>query len=475
MRTGRRIAGGCLIVLLVLLIANIVLAVAVPWIGAIEFSVLKSLVKPPKPVPFSTTPLQAQITLWQGKLYAIGPNGSTGVYNPTTGKLLATLPGLVVCSDDQLLYTAKSALSFEGVGQTHPSPLTLPFVARTSAGASLWTYSAGSQIIVQAQSSGSFVYLLLLPTGTNVSTVYSVVALNQLNGAVAWNYSGPVHVTATQFVIADTMLYLQIGAAVIALDANDGHQLWQHAAVANSITSDGERLYLLDNQALHVLSSQSGTELWSGIYQPAKFGASVLFDGVVVYFRNLDSQIVAMRARDGHTLWRSAPSSDTVRSLVAAQDGNLYLFQNDPTSAAGSKLVALRGATGQQTWETEKLAFLVSDITLIGAEQGIVYFSNAVGRSELSGLSTRLVAFSESSGTLLWQQDLAEIGGAALLTGQSLYVAALLHHRRVSGVNFSRRVTDCSDIAGLYALSATSGAIQSQHTQSFPCKYDNFF
>src|SRR5690242_1660407 len=166
MRTGRRIAGGCLIVLLALLIADIVLAVAVPGLGAIEYSVLKSLVKPPKPVPFSTTPLQAQITLWQGKLYAFGPNGSTGVYDPTTGKLLATLPGFVVCSDDQLLYTADGAASLAGDRPTRPSPLKLPFVARTSAGASLWTYSAGSQIIVQAQSSGSFVYLLLLANGT---------------------------------------------------------------------------------------------------------------------------------------------------------------------------------------------------------------------------------------------------------------------------------------------------------------------
>ena len=471
MRTGRRVAGGCLIVLLVLLIANIVLAVAVPWIGAIEFSVLKSLVKPPKPVPFSATPLQAQITLWQGKLYAFGPNGSTGVYDPTTGKLLATLPGFVVCSDDQLLYTADGAASLAGDRPTRPSPLKLPFVARTSAGASLWTYSAGSQIIVQAQSSGSFVYLLLLPTGTNVSTVYSVVALNRLNGVVAWSYSGPVHVSASQFAIAGNVLYLGIGATVIALDANGGHQLWQHAAVANSITSDGERLYLLDNQALHVLSSQSGAELWSGIYQPAKFGASVLFDDGVVYFTDLDSQIVAMRARDGHTLWRSAPSSDTVRSLVAARDGNLFLFQQDPTSAAGSKLVALRGATGQQTWATKLLA--AGEITLIGAEQGIVYFSIPLSRIESLGLRTQLVAFNEGSGTVLWQQDVPEFGGAALLAGQSLYVAAFLRHARVSGGGFSRRVTDCSVIASLYTLSATSGIIQLERTRSFPCMHDD--
>lgn len=472
MRKGRVIAGGCLVALIALFIVDCVLVVAIPGLGAIEKNTLKSLVSPPKPPPFRTSPLRASVTRWQGKLYANGSNDSTVVYDPATGAMLSTFPGVVAGSDDHLLYTANSAASIEGYFPPGAPTSVLPLVARSSSGASVWTYSAGSQGIVQMQSDGNVVYLLLRTLG--VPSMSRLVALSANNGSLVWSYASPTE--ARQFIIAHNTLYLLNREAVIAFSASDGHQIWQRPVGANSIIGDEERLYVFGSQQiLVVLSAQSGAMLWNETYQLATTGVSVLIDSGVVYFKDLNSQITARRAHDGHSLWNSGTPAGANRSLLAAHGQNLYMFENDPTSAPGGKLVALSGDTGQQTWTTKLLALSADKISLIGAEQGNLYFSNAVGYNEVSGLSTQFVALSESSGALLWQRDVPVVGGAALLSGQSLYVSTVLHHRRVSGAEFSRRVTDCADITSLYSLSATSGAIQSQRTQSFPCIRDSYY
>src|SRR5689334_11406189 len=107
----RRIKQGSLIIAAALIIANVGLILAIPYLGIVEFIAIKNLILPPSPPPYTTTPLQTQVTLWQGNLYAYGPNGGTSVFDPNTGALRSTLPGLVIGSDENLLYTSRGILN----------------------------------------------------------------------------------------------------------------------------------------------------------------------------------------------------------------------------------------------------------------------------------------------------------------------------------------------------------------------------
>ena len=86
-RVRRRLMQGCLITAVVLIGTNVLLVLAVPFLGVVEFQAAKNLISPPPPTPYATSPLQTQMTLWQGNLYAYGPNGSTSVFDPNTGAL----------------------------------------------------------------------------------------------------------------------------------------------------------------------------------------------------------------------------------------------------------------------------------------------------------------------------------------------------------------------------------------------------
>lgn len=475
MSKAGKTARGCLIALVIIILADVILALAVPVVGMIEVSIIKNAISPPPPPPFSADPLQARMTLWEGKLYTLGPNGSTGVYDPNSGNSLATLPGLVIGADDHLLYTADGVVDFAGSMSALRPRYTPPLFARGSGGKPVWTYSPGADgSIYQLQSGGDFVYLLVANTqNVNVQEVDTVVALKQSDGSVVWIFSNPVYGAAKQFVIVHDTLYFYTGRDLIALSANDGHLLRRQEIGANSMVSDGERLYLIGFQGLNVLSGQSGAALWNVSYQPATAGASVLFEGGVVYLKDINGQITALRAQDGRPLWHSATPSGAISALVAVHGHNLYVYENDPTSAAGGNLVALSSDTGRRAWAVRLLTHSASDLALLGVARDSLLFSNIMSRSQFAGFKTQITALSASSGAILWQQDVSEADGATLLSGDTLYIAAFLHHRRVSGALFSRRVTDCSDIASLYTLSVTSGGIQSERTRSFPCMHDN--
>jgi putative pyrroloquinoline-quinone binding quinoprotein len=306
-RSSGRLATGCLGGCLALLLGCVLLSVAFPVEAQAMFTTIKGNIKSiGAQRPYRIDPLPAQLTLWQGRLYAPGPFGSASVSDLDTGKQFATFPGVVVGSDEQLLYVGLGRVSLTVQQDGHAfadSVARLPLIARDVRGAQVWTYPTGAgdvgdqydvkMWICQLQSSGDLVYVRLNK---------QLVALDRNNGSVRWSYqydsSGCS--SAVQFVIAQQTLYLLAWRRVVALSAGDGtrldYQRWQGPSTAGQIIADadGQVVYMSDDE------------------------------------RDRDGLIAAHRAVDGAVLWQNVGPRPGPKYLLGARDGVLYLLQDHP-------------------------------------------------------------------------------------------------------------------------------------------------
>jgi outer membrane protein assembly factor BamB len=443
--------GGCVGSCLVLLLGCVLLSVAFPHEAQAVITSIKATIKSiGTQRPYRTDALPARLTLWQGRLYAPGPFGSTSVYAPDTGKQLSTFSGDLVGSDEQLLYVGLGRVSIavrrDGRAFAY-SIARLPLVARDARGTQVWTYPTGegdlgdqyhvNTWICQLQSSRDLVYVRLNS---------QIVALDKTNGGVRWSYqydsSGCSQ--AVQLVIAQQALYLLAWNRVVALSASNGYQLdyqhWQGPSTARQIIAD------VDGQVVYVSDD----------------------------VRDRGGVIAAYRAATGAVLWQNFGPRPGPKYLLGVRDGVLYLLQDHP-----GQLAALSAATGHVLWSVTLLYDEPSQgAAFVSATQDLLYLAvGAIGPSSYySGPS--YLAFDTHSGALRWQHRVPEARSISLLAGQSLYSAALLHRRQVTTGGFGgpRDVANCSDIASFHSLSAASGVFVWQRTTSFSCTSDdNYF
>ncbi len=482
-RIRRRLMQGCLITAVVLIGTNVLLVLAVPFLGVVEFQAVKNLISPPPPTPYATSPLQTQMTLWQGNLYAYGPNGNTSVFDPNTGALRSTLSGLVIGSDDDLLYASQGILN-SSPRPDYPmmSPTTgFPLIARDASGAQVWSYSDATEpgAIKQLQSGGNLVYILETPHTSTYPAALEIVALNKSDGSQRWSYTWTPSIAdytpqpSERFVIAQQTLYFHTPRQVIALSASDGRVEWQRTIDTFQMMLDGQLLYLPDGEGLAVLSARSGADVWRANYQGASGGAGFLLDRHVVYLNDADGRITARRGDTGQRLWQTAALTTPNRYLLSARDGLIFTMSDQP-----EQISALSEESGHVTWTTTWNYYVPwTSVAVIGSEQGVAYISKAIMCGGAMRYCTEYSAFNEQSGKLLWQRQIPEWGIASTRSGQMFYSVSLLHRRQVridSGIAGAHHatVTNCSDIASLYALSLTSGTFTWQRATPFRCEND---
>jgi hypothetical protein len=240
------------------------------------------------------------------------------------------------------------------------------------------------------------------------------------------------------------------------------------------------KLYVMDTQgSVHAFASDSGASLWTVSTvkdkenNAARFGGGVSVEGQRAYASNGLGDVVALDTSNGAEVWRAhpggplrgSPSIANGQIYVVTQDNQLFaLDQNDgkvawtvsasvetqgvfgvaaPASAQGTivagfssgELNAYRYENGNSLWSDvlsrSSISTSVSSLSDIDAEpvidQGRVY---AVGQGG------RIVAMEITSGTRLWEQNIAGIS-TPWVAGEWLFVvtddARLLCIARGSG------------------------------------------
>jgi outer membrane protein assembly factor BamB len=167
--------------------------------------------------------------------------------------------------------------------------------------------------------------------------------------------------------------------ATAALDAQTGELLWKTIAPARKIepyhratgspaaptpACDGQRVYVFFGSFGLICYDLEGRELWEHPLGPFQdeYGASsspVLVDGEVILNEDhdIDSYLLAIDARTGHTLWKT-PRPDAVRSYstpaVWTRNGRHELLV-----AGALELAGYDPATGDKLWWVHGLARIV--------------------------------------------------------------------------------------------------------------------
>ncbi|MFZ5746995.1 MAG: PQQ-binding-like beta-propeller repeat protein [Pseudomonadota bacterium] len=221
---------------------------------------------------------------------------------------------------------------------------------------------------------------------------------------------------------------------------------------AAPVVADGKLFAMDTDGAVHAFSADDGRELWQfetvkdKENKGARFGGGASFDGGRVFATNGLGDVVALNAEDGAEVWRARPGGP-LRGSPTIANGNVYVVSQDnqlfalnqqtgevlwfkaatlesqgvfgvaaPASAQGTvvagfssgELNSYRYENGQSLWSDTlsrtSISTAVSSLSDIDAEpvidQGRVY---AVGQGG------RMVAMELTSGTRLWEQNLASI------------------------------------------------------------------
>lgn len=278
-------------------------------------------------------------------------------------------------------------------------------------------------------------------------------------GAPIWG--GLVHDAQRGAVYAATE-----AGAVAALSARTGAIEWRSelgAGVRAAPALDGDRLYVASDAALVALDASTGRQLWSAAFGSERaprlpisdshaqwdhYSSAAAVEGGVAYVGARDGCVYAFRAQDGVQLWRTCtenlitatPALDENALYIAGFDGAAYKLARDdgailwrhetgapiprdPLIAGenvlvGSRnydLIALNRETGSPVW-TRHFWLSWVDSTPVLAD-GVVY----IGSSDALAVQ----AFAAADGARLWSAHVPGWSwGAPAVGAQAIYAGA---------------------------------------------------
>jgi outer membrane assembly lipoprotein YfgL len=203
---------------------------------------------------------------------------------------------------------------------------------------------------------------------------------------------------------------------VVALAADDGHELWRteiNARLAAGVGSDGRYAAVVtrDNE-LHVLDA--GKPLWHTALA-SRVETAPLVAGERVFVMGVDRAVHAFDALNGRRLWSLARPGD---ALTLAQAGVVTAYANTLVVGQGPRLAGIDPLAGSVRWETpiatprgtnevERLADLVGPAARVGTTLCARAFQSAVG------------CVDAERGTLLWSKN---TGGNDPVAADAQYV-----------------------------------------------------
>lgn len=302
--------------------------------------------------------LRARMTIPVARMYEV----PSGRYEVTDGALRLPAFGLTfnITDDGRAI---EGVLPPEYV-TTHPVPVRFvradappppaPPTPEGPAPAPVWTASVGGEVWAGLALDGR--RALFVATGDG-----QVAALAPATGAELWRVGlgSPVHAAPT---LHGRRLYVASDAALVALDARSGRELWRAPFgperaprlpisdqnskwdhYSSSAVVD-DRLAVVGSRdgCVYALDARNGAQRWRFCTEDLVTATPALARDAV-YFAGFDHRVYALARSDGRELWRFDAEGIVPRDVIVA-DGNVI---------AGSRsydIFAINAQTGAQAW-----------------------------------------------------------------------------------------------------------------------------
>lgn len=189
-------------------------------------------------------------------------------------------------------------------------------------------------------------------------------------GAEVW--AGLVRDGSRAVLVADN------AGRVTALAQRDGAQLWQvdlGAPIRATPTLHGRRLYVASDAALVALDARNGRQIWSAPFEPERaprlpisdenskwdhYSSSAVVDDDLAVVGSRDGCVYAFATRNGAQVWRTC-TNDLVTATPALTDAAVYFGGYDHFAYALSR------ADGRELWRYDTHDAVPRDVAIAGS------------------------------------------------------------------------------------------------------------
>jgi hypothetical protein len=283
-------------------------------------------------------------------------------------------------------------------GSTYPEEF-LVAKYHGAGGTLLWETSLGPDtrgVTITADAADDFVAV----GGYTDNTATVVAKFDGVSGALLWRHdvgsvygafigTDPPVLDGFGRVLVTASTYPLVRSVVVALDANDGSELWRvdlpnysAASVAPHPSGDvAVAAYKTPGPALHVLrlAGANGAVVWEAVPGPLAGSTNVMCDpggDVIASAGNIDGNnsaysVVRVSGIDGSFVWQSNGAMYGTGQLLPAANGDVFSLRSYASTGSDlSQLVRLEAATGNALW-TSSIGFhrvsLLPNGDLVGA------------------------------------------------------------------------------------------------------------
>jgi len=252
-----------------------------------------------------------------------------------------------------------------------------------------------------------------------------------------WRYTERPLLEFPPVVAGGKLYFVDNSGHAIALDADNGKQLWKRRIGRLNASSPSyykHRLYIVNLVPGHVikLDAKTGRIIWKRSL-PGRAESSPVVVDRTIYFGCEDGSLYALSTRNGNVRW-STGLGGPVKSAPAYYGGRLFVGDY------GGSMNAVDADTGKLIWSTGSLG--------TGISGGQFYSTPAVafGRVYAGNNDDRVYSFDMSNGELAWTYS----------TGGYAYSAPTV----ASTVHSPPTVYIGSFDGNIYALDAKTGSVR---------------
>ncbi len=243
-------------------------------------------------------------------------------------------------------------------------------------GAEIWNYRDSScQRVTPPAVTNGLLYF---------ATDRYVCALKASDGSLVWNYSSGTFVSYP--AVFQDRLFIGSGkgseGTLLALNANNGHSLWNYTNVANSrsfsspAVANGVVYVGSYDENMYALDGATGDKLWN--YSAGDFHPAPAVAKGIVYAITSGANIYALDALNGGRIWNYSIYDDWL-----VWDQPYFAISNEVVYARNGldKLYALDAISGVRLWnltfgKSISAPTVVNDVVYLGSENAL-YALNA--------------------------------------------------------------------------------------------------
>ncbi|RIK24474.1 MAG: hypothetical protein DCC51_00180 [Anaerolineae bacterium] len=228
-----------------------------------------------------------------------------------------------------------------------------------------------------------------------------VLALDVNDGTELWDFETGHAVWGQPSYRNGTLYVASMDWSVYAINADTGDKIWETklgGALPSKPVLGDDLLYVSSFDGnVHALDIFSGEERWAAPATDWVWGAAALADGTI-YYSDIKGNIFAADALTGEQKWTIATGA-LIQSTPVVVGETLYIASQTNSDSPAGALSAYSTADGTEIWTNTTTAPLLATPVLVGDNTIVVGMQNA---------DTLLIGFDLATGQELWQYQLPE-------------------------------------------------------------------